>query len=51
MRVKVSVIMIAYNQEATIGEAIRSVVKQRAPFAFELIVADDASTDSTHGAG
>ena len=47
MRVKVSVIMIAYNQEATIGEAIRSVVKQRAPFAFELIVADDASTDST----
>ncbi len=44
---KVSVIMIAYNQEATIDEAIRSVVKQRAPFPFELIVADDASSDST----
>lgn len=46
-RPKVSVIMIAYNQEATIDEAIRSVVRQRAPFPFELIVADDASTDST----
>lgn len=44
---KVSVIMITYNQETTIDEAIRSVVKQRAPFPFELIVADDASTDST----
>ena len=46
-RPKVSVLMIAYNQEAYIGEAIRSVVSQKAPFAFELIVADDASTDST----
>ncbi len=49
MKPKVSVIMIAYNQAATIGEAIRSVVLQRAPFPFELIVADDASTDSTLG--
>lgn len=46
-RPKVSVLMIAYNQEAYIGEAIRGVVSQNAPFAFELIVADDASTDST----
>lgn len=49
MQPKVSVIMIAYNQADTIGEAIRSVVLQRAPFPFELIVADDASTDSTLG--
>lgn len=46
-RPKVSVLMIAYNQEAYIGEAIRGVVNQKAPFAFELIVADDASTDAT----
>lgn len=49
MKPKVSVIMIAYNQADTIGEAIRSVVLQKAPFSFELIVADDASTDSTLG--
>ncbi len=41
--------MIAYNQEVTIDEAIRSVVLQRAPFRFELVVADDASTDGTAG--
>lgn len=44
---KVSVLMIAYNQEAYISEAIRGVVSQKVPFPFELIVADDASTDST----
>lgn len=45
--VAISVIMIAYNQERTIDEAIRGVMLQRTSVPFELIVADDASTDST----
>lgn len=43
----VSVLMIAYNQERYIDEAIRSVVLQQTSFAYELIIGDDASTDST----
>lgn len=45
--IKVSVLMLAYNQESYIDEAIRSVVLQRTAFPIELIVADDASTDHT----
>lgn len=43
----VSVVMIAYNKEKYVAEAIRGVVLQRAPFEVELIVMDDCSTDST----
>ncbi len=43
----VSVIMITYNQERFIEKAVRSVMAQRTPFNFELIIADDASSDST----
>lgn len=43
----VSVIMIAYNHEALIDEAIRSVMLQKTDFPVELIIADDASTDGT----
>lgn len=43
----VSVVMIAYNSGEYIGEAIKGVVSQKAPFGFELIVMDDCSTDST----
>lgn len=43
----VSVIMITYNQEYYIDEAIRGVVKQRVDFPIEVIVANDASTDGT----
>lgn len=48
----VSVVMIAYNKEAYIEDAIRGVVKQapalrRLGFRLELIIMDDCSTDST----
>ena len=43
----VSVLMRAYNAEATIGRAIESIVTQQTDFPFELIIADDASTDGT----
>ena len=45
----VSVAMIAYNKERLIARAIEGVVRQRAPFAIELIIVDDASTDATLG--
>jgi len=44
---KISVFMVAYNQEKYIGRAIKSVIEQETIFDFELIIADDCSTDST----
>lgn len=44
----VSVAMIAFNKEREIADAIRGVVGQRAGFPIELVIVDDASTDSTH---
>lgn len=45
--VKVSVLMLTYNHEAYIAEAINGVVKQQGPFSIELIIADDCSSDRT----
>ncbi|MBM6583909.1 glycosyltransferase family 2 protein [Microvirga sp. BT689] len=42
----VTVVMTAYNAEATIGAAIRSVLAQSYPH-LRLVVVDDASTDKT----
>ena len=44
---KVSVLMLTYNQERYIDEAIRSVMLQQTNFPFELIIGNDASTDAT----
>ncbi len=44
---KVSVCVMTYNQERFIGECLESVVTQATTFDFEIIVADDASTDRT----
>ncbi len=44
--VKVSVLMVAYNVEPTIDEAIRSVLKQRG-VSFELLIGVDPSQDQT----
>lgn len=45
--VKVSVSIITYNQEPYIGDAIDSVLMQRANFDYEIVVGDDGSTDRT----
>ncbi|MCD8184113.1 MAG: glycosyltransferase [Bacteroides sp.] len=45
--IKVSVLMLAYNQERYIDEAIRSVMLQETNFPFELVIGNDASTDAT----
>lgn len=44
---KVTVCMINYNQEKFIQEAIESVLMQECDYDFELLIADDCSTDNS----
>jgi glycosyltransferase involved in cell wall biosynthesis len=44
---KVSVFVLTYNHASWIALALDSALEQEAPFAFELLVADDFSTDGT----
>ncbi|MEQ1693087.1 MAG: glycosyltransferase [Gemmatimonas sp.] len=43
----VSVLLLTYNHEPFIAQAIESVMSQQASFAYEVIVAEDCSTDRT----
>ena len=43
----VSVLCCTYNHEKFIREALDSIVSQKVDFPFEIIIADDASTDKT----
>ena len=43
--IMVSVIMLAYNHERYIREAIESVLNQKTNFEIEILIHDDASTD------
>jgi glycosyltransferase involved in cell wall biosynthesis len=43
----VSILMIAYNVAPYIGEAIESVLMQEVDFRYQLVIAEDCSTDST----
>jgi glycosyltransferase involved in cell wall biosynthesis len=44
---KVSVFVLTYNHANWIGQALDSGLAQETPFDFELLVADDCSTDGT----
>ena len=44
---KVSVCVVTYNQEKYIRQCLQSIVDQKTSFEFEVIVADDCSTDGT----
>lgn len=44
---RVSVVILAYNHERTITDAIKSVIVQRFSEPFEILVAEDYSTDNT----
>lgn len=43
----VSVVMIAYNVERYIAEAIESVLAQKVSFSYELVIGEDCSSDET----
>ncbi len=43
----VSVLVTTYNQEKYVGQALDGVLMQQTDFAFEVVVADDCSQDST----
>ena len=47
IRPKVSIVSISYNQERYIAQALDSFLEQSTNFDFEVIVADDCSTDNT----
>lgn len=42
-----TVIVVAYNEEAHIAQCIDSILKQNASFSYDIIVIDDGSTDQT----
>lgn len=46
---KVSVCVITYNHEKYLRQCLQSIVDQETDFDFEVIVADDCSTDGTRG--
>lgn len=45
--IKVSVIVITYNQAGYIRQALDSVLAQKTPFRYEILIGDDASQDGT----
>jgi glycosyltransferase involved in cell wall biosynthesis len=44
---KVSVLMITYNQEEYIAQALDSVLMQEVDFDYEIVIGEDCSTDGT----
>ncbi len=45
--IKVSILMLTYNHEHYIDDAVRGVLRQECDFPYELVIADDCSTDGT----
>ena len=43
----ISIIVITYNQENCLGESLDSILAQQCRYPYEIIVADDCSTDNT----
>lgn len=46
-KVKISVAVITYNQEKTIGQALDSILCQQGDFCLEVVIGEDCGTDST----
>ena len=45
--IALSILMVTYNHEKYIEDAIVSIIQQETEYAFELIIGDDASNDTT----
>ena len=46
-RPMVSVIVLTYNHEKYIKQALDSILRQKVNFDYEILIGDDASTDNT----
>lgn len=46
-KIKVSIIVLSYNQEKYIKETLESILNQEHAYTYEILVCDDASKDST----
>jgi glycosyltransferase involved in cell wall biosynthesis len=46
---RVSVVVVTYNHEAFVAQAVEGVLAQRTSFEFEILVSEDCSTDGTRG--
>lgn len=46
-KIDVSVVLVTYNHEKYIREAIESIINQETSFKYEIVIADDGSTDNT----
>lgn len=46
-RLKVSVVVAAYNEERYIGHTLESILSQKVDFDYEILVGDDCSNDKT----
>jgi glycosyltransferase involved in cell wall biosynthesis len=44
---KLSVLLVTYNQQDYVGRALESLFKQEYDGSIEVVIADDASTDAT----
>jgi glycosyltransferase involved in cell wall biosynthesis len=44
---KVSIIVLAYQHEHYLAEAVESLAVQKAPFDYEIVIGEDASSDAT----
>ncbi|RDI58335.1 glycosyltransferase [Flavobacterium glaciei] len=45
--ITVSIFMLTYNQEAFIAQAIEGILMQKTTFRYQLVIGEDASTDTT----
>ena len=45
--IKVDVLMVTYNQEKYISQAIESVLMQKCSFKYRIIIGEDCSFDNT----
>ena len=47
MKEMISVVVVTYNQAATIGRALDSILMQQCHIPFEIVIGEDCSTDDT----